>query len=246
MAQLTNIVEYPRKCGDAQHDQTAYHPEQQGWGSNRKAHWPYMENGLLFRLECKNYPVPTYSVGSWIHNDQIVLDADNHPVRNFRNLPATISSKVEPWLMEMWIRQDTRITHRDLRARMPTAEGTAPGSIKSLISLSAVAMRLTRFREREGIPAWKNREGSDKRKDYIMNTLSEDGLQKNSTKELDGLTKLQQEQCRRANKGKFQSRAGARAISSEQREKREAADMRRMARLQAEETGHNSAGFIQP
>ena len=40
----------------------------------------------------------------------IVLDQDNHPVKMYPVLPATISSAVEGWELEAWFRLDKRLS----------------------------------------------------------------------------------------------------------------------------------------
>ena len=60
------------------------------------------------------------------HEGCIVLDPDNKPVRGFKEIPVTISTKVEPWLMEAIRRQHSKITANDFRARMlrdPSGKG---------------------------------------------------------------------------------------------------------------------------
>ena len=57
---------------------------------------------------------------------KVVLDHDNHPVRDFEDIPATLSSEAEGWLLEAISRIDRRITKVDLRARMVGIRYCAP------------------------------------------------------------------------------------------------------------------------
>ena len=172
---LTGLV-HPREHGEAPLDVTAYHPDQRTWGPDRETDWPSMPDQLLFRFECRGYPVPTYPVPNMCHQGRIVLDAFNNPVKDYSNIPKTLSSLAEGYLMEQLIRSDTRINHVDLLARMPF-------NCNSL-SLSAVAMRISRFRHKHYLPPWKAREGSNYLKSYVQSLLSEEGFRKNSVEEL--------------------------------------------------------------
>ena len=194
-----------------------------------------MENGLLFRLERDGYPVPAYEISRWTDQQRVVLDHDNHPLRDFTILPKTLSSNVEGWLIEMYVRMDTRISHADIRARMPSSIFTSQGS-KPLISLSAIAMRLNRFREEHGIPAWKNRDGRDYFLTYVKGLLSSESIQRNSTEELiHGLTAEQRAASRKEGRGKHPERAGTRALSPTSRRQREDAESRRLIKRNARE-----------
>ena len=48
----------------------------------------------------------------------MVIDLNNHPVKDYPDLPLTLSSKVEDALMEAILRIDTRIAIIDLWARL--------------------------------------------------------------------------------------------------------------------------------
>lgn len=53
----------------------------------------------------------------------VVIDRmHNKPLRDFPNLPLTISTKAEGWLMEAWEREDERIEQYDLLQRMALVE----------------------------------------------------------------------------------------------------------------------------
>ena len=187
---LTNL-DHPRKHGLDPLDITSFHPDQKTWGPDRNEHWPFMPDQLLFRLERQGYPAPDYHVTRWIDDGRIVLDMDNRPIRNFHSIPLTLSSEMEGYLMEMINRMDTRISHRDLRARMPHTVQTGTGT-KSIMSMNGIDVRLKRFRLENACPSWYEKNSSPL-KSFVMKVLSEEGLKSNSTQELSGLTKLQQE-----------------------------------------------------
>lgn len=187
-----------------------------------------MPGKLLFRLECKGYPLPAYTPGLWYDRDRVVLDIDNNPVKKWENIPLTLASNADPWLLENIRREDRRITLKDLRARMPHQQTTKKGVLKPLGTLSSLGMQLTRFRMAAACPAWNDREGSDSIRDYIKGLLSPESLAANSTEELDGLSQWQQAESKKPNKGQYLKRAGDRALSSQERKKREETDARRL------------------
>ena len=194
-----------------------------------------MPGKLLFRLECKGYPVPSYQVPNWYEKGRLVIDCDNHPVRRFTNIPLTLASNADAWLMEYIRRQDTRISSFDLRARMPHFRVTAYGYQRPIGAASAISMTLNRFRTEQGFPSWNPRQGSDEIKAYIKSLLSEKALAENSTEELPGLTKRQRMESKSSSKGKYLVRAGARALSPDTRAARDAAEERRVAEKEARE-----------
>lgn len=104
-AQLTR-AENLRSRGYGEWDVTSYHPDQRTWGPSRYDHWPFMPDKLLFRLECNGYPVPDYRPGLWYDQGRLVLDLDNNPVKKWKNIPLTLSSNADPWLLENIRRED--------------------------------------------------------------------------------------------------------------------------------------------
>lgn len=197
-----------------------------------------MPDKLLFRLECEGYPVPTYEVPDWYDEGRIVIDRDNHPLRKYANIPLTLSSNADDWLMEYIRRQDTRITLLDFRARMPHVRVTLRGNETPLGTINVISMALNRFRLREACPTWIHRQGSDRIVDYIKSLLSKEGLAANSTEELPGLNMRQQRMYRELNKGRFPNRAGGRALSPKTRAERDEKEERRAAKREAREIAH--------
>lgn len=231
--QALGSYDHERSHGVHKDDVTAYHPDQKTWGPDRKLHWPFMKDKLLFRLDCKDYPRPDYPVFIWYDEGRVVLDGDNHAVRPYRNIPLTLSSVPDMYMLESISREDTRITYLDFRARMPPIIYNAEGTRGTpLGTLSMITMRLRRFRQASACPPWHALPHQTLFRDYVWNKLSEAGRRNNSTEELDGLTSLEQEEVRSIGKGKQPAKNSS---SSEARMKRYTADENRIARLEAEE-----------
>ncbi|KAL8926113.1 MAG: hypothetical protein Q9172_001900 [Xanthocarpia lactea] len=96
-------------------DVTAYMKEYRTWGPER-----VNRPKILFQY----YPPdvashPNYDPEDWYDGERIVLGPDNRPVRRWRHLPATISSRITGQEMEALLRLDRRSSMADLIARMP-------------------------------------------------------------------------------------------------------------------------------
>lgn len=78
---------------------------------------------------------------------RVVVDAiNNRPLKDFDNLPITISKKVEGWLLEAWERQDRKIDVEDLIQRMPFAANDDVWNTRKFSN--ALTQRKDRFRNR--------------------------------------------------------------------------------------------------
>lgn len=159
------------------------------------------------------------------------------PLKKYHNMPLTLSSQVEGYLIEQMRREDIRISRKDICARMPLQKVNSKGNLVRGAGLTAIGMRSTRFRMEQACVAWTKREGTDTICDYIKGLLSKEGLEANSTEELPGLTPRQQAEAKRPNKGKYLSRAGPRALSPQTRLERDQLDEARLNRLDANSTG---------
>ena len=117
---------------------------------------------------------------------------------------------------------------------MPKTRGTTTGP-KPLVGPGFLAQRIRRFRVENAIVSWKGRDFNSRFVEYVKGLLSEEGLRNNSTEELGCLSKLQQEEIFKLDRGKFLSRAGKNALTSEERKKRAEAHEKRILRLKKEE-----------
>ncbi|KAL2010416.1 hypothetical protein VTN00DRAFT_6223 [Thermoascus crustaceus] len=117
-------------------------------------HAPYSEANLppiLFRLDppSQEQQMP---ITDLVEDGMVVKDANGTPLRNFTFLPRYISVRPPGWLLEYWMRTDSRLTYRDIKARMTTSD---------LPSDNVLNMR----REREarsslGLSCWATRRGT--------------------------------------------------------------------------------------
>ena len=215
-----HAYDHPRQQGVEEYDRTAFLESQRHWDGDRQQ-WSQIKDNILNRLEKTDHEDPDYEVPHMYYEGRIVLDLDNHPVRAFTDIPLVLSSQIEGWLMEAIQRIDSRIERGDFRARMPATYKTRGGKEVVLSGLSALGNRQSRFRARYGLTTWKERDGSKVINKYIKSKLTAENLANNTTKDLQELSKAEQEEARSANKGKFLNRAGTRLLTDEERKRRE-------------------------
>ncbi len=96
-------------------DVTSYMKEYHNWGPER-----VNRPKILFQYYPPDFASnPKYDLEDWYDRERIVLGPDNRPVRRWRHLPATISSRITGQEMEALLRLDRRSSMADLMARMP-------------------------------------------------------------------------------------------------------------------------------
>lgn len=190
-------------------------------------------------LERRDHRDPDYKVDWWYHEGRIVLDHDNHPMRDFRDIPKTLASNVEDYIVEAILRTDQRITQVDIRARMPGEKVNIKGEMKQIGTLSMLNMRLKRFRWANALPPWCQRDCSENFSVYVKWKLSQtgsrQGIKNNSVEELESLTLLEQAEVEAMSKGKFGARAGKRALDVKVRVTRDESLEKRIKRLEDRE-----------
>ena len=117
------VYDHPRRRGYLPHDETAFLPSQQHWGSDRSI-WHLIPDDLLNRLDRLDYKGKEYDVSYMFAADtsRIILDKDNHPIVDYEDIPSVLSSNFgmqeEGYLLEAIRRIDMRIQRTDFLARM--------------------------------------------------------------------------------------------------------------------------------
>lgn len=188
-------------------------------------------------------PVPSYDPGNWMYRGQIVLDPDNDPVLNWREIPLVLSSAYEGYDIEVVRRLNPNITYRDFRARMPRSiiKGTTR---KDSWGTSTLSMRNSRFRLATCCLAWAEREGSDEFKTFLDKLLPAECLATNSTESFRDLTPYEIKQMKAPNKGNFLSRAGLRGLDEATRQRRNEIEQERSPKLRAQHDEIVGAGTL--
>lgn len=89
-----------------------------------------------------------------VENDEIALDHEGKPIRDFPFLPRYITCSPVGWLLEYWMRSDNRLAYRDIRARMACPVRLKPAE-------NALNMRRERDARRPlHLSCWTNRRGT--------------------------------------------------------------------------------------
>lgn len=237
------ISDHPREHGVAPDDVTSSLPNQKVWGPDRERNWP----DILYRLERRELPVPDYHVGNLVHNGRVVLDLENRPVRDFVDLPATLSTEFSGQHMEAICRLDPLISHSDFRARMPKTRRIGRGgqTVRPSYSLSAIGMRMTQFRQEHGLISWTKREGSDNIKDALISKLPQHNIDSNTTRGVLPPSLVTQADARSRNKGKHSARAGRRALPEQERQKRLDKETEKLTKLREAEVESQQQARVQ-
>lgn len=136
------------------------------------------------------------------YNGRIVLDGNNHPVMLYLELPLTLSSKMDPWLIEAILRLNPKIGCHDLWARMPRS------TVPSQKVANTLSVRASRFRHKAGLTSWSKRRGTNNNNKWLMSKYPVHCVQANSVEQFRDLTSAELEQMKTANKGQFEHLKG--------------------------------------
>lgn len=200
--QAHKLSAHPKPTGRGTHDVTAYHPDQGSWGEDRED-----RPDILFQYEKVKKPETELNVqknpGFLEHQGRIVLAPEAsgrtpyRPVLDYPEIPLTLSSVGQGWLMEAISRLNESIILQDFQDRMP---------FDSQPSINALSMKRSRYRWSSGSLSWNKREGGKVMKDYLDKLIPKHLLRINTTKGLRDLNDDEQEAMRALNKGKYPER----------------------------------------
>ncbi|KAI4096794.1 MAG: hypothetical protein L6R37_006918 [Teloschistes peruensis] len=143
------------------HDRTAYHPRYADINMKERNGRPrilYLWDPPATRPGCERDP--GYMVDPDDHNI-ILIDKNNHPIRNHKELPVVISGQVPGVWMELWRRLNPYITNADIVARTPNTTCLGIGKKHHALTQQAFNNRARRDRVLLGTRAWSEREGSE-------------------------------------------------------------------------------------
>lgn len=232
---------YPRERGPGRNDVTSYLESQKNWGPVRDENWA----DILYDFQKpKNRENPTYYLKNWKFYGKIVISGyDNRPMRRFKDLPDTLSSALHGRDMEAMKRTDPRIRQRDFMTRMPLRHTTPAGTRRPIQSASSIGMRMTRFRQQQGMLSWIGRDGSKTLKNALWQRLPPENKLANSIRGLEPPSIAEQNEIKKGNAGKFLNRAGRRALTTEERARRKKIIERRLRKRQELELGSPEGKF---
>lgn len=202
---------HPRPTGRGTYDETAYHPDQRAWGEDRED-----RPDILFQYEkfkkTENEPNVQKTQnglnvkknpGFLEHQGRIVLAPEAsgrtpyRPVLDYPEIPLTLSSVGQGWLMEAISRLNEFIILQDFQDRMPFDKQP---------NINALSMQRSRYRWSSGSLSWSKREGGKSMKDYLNELIPKHLLRANTTKGFRDLDDDEQEAMRALNKGRYPER----------------------------------------
>lgn len=190
---------FPRPHGKDYLDQTSYHPDQRTWGPERQD-----RPDILFQYEKRDKPEKQRNAqrnpGFLRHRGRIVLAPDpvpHRPILDYPEIPFTLSSKTEGWLLEAICRLNEFIILQDLRDRMPYDKQTRDNRL---------SMKRSRYRWKSGSLSWNLREGRGAIKAYLDKLIPEHLLKDNTTEGFRDLEEHEIAEMKAENKGKYPER----------------------------------------
>ena len=104
---------------------------------------------------------------------------------------------------------------------------------------------MTRFRQEHGLISWTRREGSDNIRESLISKLPQQNIDANSTRGVLPPSLVAQADARSRNKGQHSARAGGRALSVQERQRREDKENERLAKLRATEVDSSEKVQVQ-
>ncbi|KAL8951282.1 MAG: hypothetical protein Q9222_002737 [Ikaeria aurantiellina] len=217
---------YPPTSGEDPDDRTAFHPDYKDVNiKHREARpeilyqWdPPAKNPLI------NEPPFMYDPDD---TTRILLDANNHPIKDWPELPKVISGQVEGLYIEYWRRHNRHISIADVVARCPKTSSKGYNTKKHNLSLAAFSNRSRRERVKIGVHASEAREGTNniinRLKEIMPARIRRDIELTNSVKnwrdfkneEVDAILAVNRSQ------GSANARAGNKALGRKEKEERE-------------------------
>ncbi|KAL8703650.1 MAG: hypothetical protein Q9201_003162 [Fulgogasparrea decipioides] len=229
---------YPSAHGSENHDRMAFHPDYRDVNIKERSSRPAI---LYCWNPPKNHPSGEKNPGLMRDPDdgRILLDSNNHPIKNHKELPPVISGQVEGIWMELWRRLNPRISNADIVARTPRTTNLGPGKKEHSLTIQAYNNRMRRDRILLGTRAWSEREGSDKIQARLKEVMPERVLRElqenNSTQSWRDLNNEEITAIASVNRGQGTSllRAGNRKLDPKTKQERdEAAAAKNTAVLQ--------------
>ncbi|KAL9601198.1 MAG: hypothetical protein Q9219_002698 [cf. Caloplaca sp. 3 TL-2023] len=215
-----SLYEHQPAHGRDELDVTSYWEAHHTWGFKNREERPDILFNWLEPEQKRTRP------GIMEHQGRIVIDTENHPVKDWP-IPFCLSSAVEPGRLEAMSRENgNQISKRDFRARMPATVLKRDGRNEAPITENAIGMRRFRFRDETGSLAWEKRDGTNGRKKALVQCIPVDKMAEilvtNSTKCFRDLTKEEIMYINTVNHGQNLEKAGSNRIRDDERQRRKA------------------------
>ncbi|MCJ1435825.1 hypothetical protein MMC27_005201 [Xylographa pallens] len=190
----TNVGSYeiPRATGTEFNNITSFHPYHRFWGAEENNRpeilFQFDPNDDWGSINCKPKGM--------MHEGKIVLDVENRQVRDFYEMPLTISTQIEGWFIEALIRLNPYIRYTDFISRMP-------GTSSHLVTPNVLNMRASRWRTKTWCRSWTKKDGTETIRAYMWSKMTAEQQVRNSTRGMGTATAAQVKEIESLNKGKL-------------------------------------------
>ncbi|KAL9601201.1 MAG: hypothetical protein Q9219_002701 [cf. Caloplaca sp. 3 TL-2023] len=218
---------YLSEQGAGEYDRMAFHPRYADVDMKRRE----MRPEVLYQWNSTKEKTASQDPG-YMYDEadgKLLLDVNNHAIRNWPELPLTISGQVEGMWMELWRRINPQISLPDIIARCPKTTQKHAGAKQHELSIAAFGNRMRRHRVLVGTRAWEEREGSveigNRLKEVMPRRVLDQIESDNSTKAWRDLTNDEVDAILNVNKGKGSApaRAGNKKLPDDVKQARDAA-----------------------
>lgn len=186
---------------------TAVHEDQLSWGKDIK----YRPVDLLSFNPPPAENMSKKAIGNLKYDGKLLLDFRGQPIRDFPSLPLVISSMVEGWRAEAWMRSG-QMSVMDIVARIPVKWTTDPAGQQTpepIYNSGTVRERARRFRNDAGLISWTTGAKDSKIENFMDELRSPAEKANNQTIGRD-LTDLEKASMRSLNIGTRPERAQVR------------------------------------
>ncbi|KAL8811533.1 MAG: hypothetical protein Q9200_001725 [Gallowayella weberi] len=184
-------------------DVTAFHPAYIDNGPDRQ-HWPK----ILFQYQPTIADFMHTKPGLWqLHDGRVVVDCNNDAMNDYAEIPVTLSTKADSWLLLTCMRLNNHITIQDLRGRMM---GDLKMDMADPLGRNRISMNMTRFRKFGCCLTWNSIRNVDTQREYLDKKLPRRCIRTNSTESYRKLYQWEVSELELPDAGKFLKRTRSR------------------------------------
>lgn len=145
--------------------------------------------------------------GIWqLHDGRVVVDCNNDAMNDFAEIPVTLATNVDSWLLTTCMRLNNHITIQDFRGRMM---GDRKLHMADPLGRNRISMNMTRFRKFGCCLTWNSIRNVDTQREYLDEKLPRRCIRLNSTESFRKLHSWEVAEAELRDAGKFLKRTRA-------------------------------------
>ncbi|KAL8675924.1 MAG: hypothetical protein Q9186_007502 [Xanthomendoza sp. 1 TL-2023] len=180
-----------------------FHPAYADNGPDRR-HWP----NILFQYQPTIADFMHAKPGLWqLHDGRVVVDCNNDAMNDYAEIPVTLSTNADSWLMLTCMRLNNHITIQDFRGRMM---GDRKMHMADPLGRNRISMNMTRFRKFGCCLTWNSIRNVDTQREYLDKKLPRRCIRTNSTESFRKLYSWEVAESELQDAGKFLKRTRSR------------------------------------